>query len=331
MKTTTAARPVAAREAPRGERPAPADSIDDALAAFLGVRSQLFGMAYRILGSAADADDVVQSVWLKWQMKDRSEVRDPPAFLATAAARLAVNVAQSAHARRETYVGPWLPEPVDTTADPYLGAERADALELAVLVLLQKLTPNERAAYVLREAFEYPYRQIAEILRLTEANVRQLITRARKHIAEERRAPASASEQKRLLTAFIAAAQQGNVDELEGLFAPDVVSYADGGGIMNAARVPVVGRPLVAKYVAKVAAGFWAGVTLKLIDANGRASLLMLRGGEVIAFATITASKRRIDRIMWVMRPSKLTAISRSLRAAHAVPSRPPSRRRRGT
>jgi RNA polymerase sigma-70 factor (ECF subfamily) len=308
---------------------APAGSIDDALSTFLRVRPRLFGVAYRILGSAADADDVVQSVWLKWQMKDRSVVHDAVAFLTTAAVRLAVNVAQSAHARREAYVGPWLPEPVDTSEDPYLGAECDDALELAVLVLLEKLSPNERAAYVLREAFDYPYRQIADILRLTEANVRQLITRARKHISDGRRAPASAAEQKRLLTAFISAAQEGNLVQLEGLFAPDVASYADGGGILNAARIPVVGRSLVAKYISRIAGPFWAGVNLQLTDANGRAALLMLRGTEVVALATVAGSKRRIEQIMWVMRPSKLAAISRSLQAPRAIPVRPPSRRRR--
>jgi RNA polymerase sigma factor (sigma-70 family) len=298
------------------ERPENADSLDQALSVFVGVRPRLFGIAYRMLGSAADAEDIVQSVWLKWQMTDRSVVREAAAFLTTATVRLAIKVAQSARTRRESYIGPWLPEPVDTSVDPYLGAERGDALELAVLVLLEKLSPNERAAYVLREAFDYPYAQIAEILQLTETNVRQLITRARKHIASERRAPASAAEQRRLLTAFIAAAQEGNAVALEGLFAPDVASYADGGGILNAARVPVVGRSLVAKYIAKIAAPFWAGVTLKLIDANGRASLLMLRGDEVVALATIAASKRRIEQIMWVMRPSKLVAISRALQAS---------------
>jgi RNA polymerase sigma-70 factor (ECF subfamily) len=293
----------------------PADSIDDALAAFLGVRGRLFGMAYRILGSAADAEDVVQSVWLRWQMTDRGAVRDAAAFLTTAAVRLAVNVARSARARRETYVGPWLPEPVDTGVDPYLGAERGDALDLAVIVLLEKLSPNERAAYVLREAFDYPHRQIADVLRLTEANVRQLVARARKHIAGRRRAPSSAAEQGRLLAAFVTAAREGNVAELERLFAPDVASYADGGGVVNAARVAVVGRTRVAKYVAKIAPPFWAGVTLNVINANGRASLLMSRGGEVVAFATVVASKRRIDQILWVMRPSKLAALARALRA----------------
>jgi RNA polymerase sigma-70 factor (ECF subfamily) len=326
MTTMTAAAP------PMPTPESTADSMDEALSAFLAARPRLFGIAYRILGSAADAEDIVQSVWLRWQMKDRSVVRDAPAFLTTTAVRLAVNLAQSAHARRETYVGPWLPEPVDTSVDPCLGAECDDALELAVLVLLERLSPNERAAYVLREAFDYPHRQIAEILKLTEANVRQLITRARKHVANGRRAPASPTEHKRLLTAFISAAQEGNVVELEGLFAPDIASYADGGGIMNAARVPVVGRSLVAKYVAKIAPPFWGGLTLKLIDANGRASLAMLRGDELIALATITGSKRRISQIMWVMRPSKLTAISRSLqaqsRASSASDSPRPGRRR---
>src|SRR5258706_985367 len=301
------------------ERPENIDSLDQALSVFVGVRPRLFGIAYRMLGSAADAEDIVQSVWLKWQMTNRSVVREPTAFLTTATVRLAIKVAQSAHARRESYIGPWLPEPVDTSVDPYLGAERDDALELAVLVLLEKLSPNERAAYVLREAFDYAYGQIAEILQLTETNVRQLITRARKHIASERRAPASAAAQRRLLTAFIAAAQEGNVVKLEGLFAPDVASYADGGGILNAARIPVRGRPLVAKSIAKIAAPFWAGVNLKLIDAHGRACLAMLRGDEIIALATITASKRRIEQIMWVMRPSKLVAISRSLQASRQL------------
>jgi RNA polymerase sigma-70 factor (ECF subfamily) len=144
--------------------------LDHALSQFVSVRPRLFGMAYRMLGSAADADDIVQSAWLRWQTTDRSEVQDPPAFLSTMTARLAMNHAASAHQRRQSYVGPWLPEPVDTSGDPYLGAERGDALELAVLVLLEKLSPKERGAYVLREAFDDPYDKIAEILGLEEAN-----------------------------------------------------------------------------------------------------------------------------------------------------------------
>ena len=151
-------------------------------------------------------------------------VRDAAAFLATTTTRLAINVMQSARSRRETYVGPWLPEPVDTSADPGLGAERGEALEFAVLVLLEKLSPTERAAYILREAFDYAYRDIANVLRLEEANARQVVTRARQRVANGRRMPAGSTEQRRLLDAFIAAAQNGDVAGLEGLFASDVVS-----------------------------------------------------------------------------------------------------------
>ena len=162
-------------------------SSDDGLSAFLSVRPRLFGIAYRMLGSAAEAEDIVQDVWVRWQTADRSVVRDAAAFLATTTTRLAINVMQSARSRRETYVGPWLPEPVDTSADPGLGAERGEALEFGVLVLLEKLSPTERAAYILREAFDYAYRDIANVLRLEEANARQVVTRARQHVANGRR------------------------------------------------------------------------------------------------------------------------------------------------
>jgi RNA polymerase sigma-70 factor (ECF subfamily) len=197
---------------------------DDGLSAFLSARPRLFGIAYRMLGSAAEAEDIVQDVWVRWQTSDRSVVRDAAAFLATTTTRLAINVMQSARSRRETHVGPWLPEPVDTSADPGVGAERGEALELGVQVLLKKLSPTERAAYILREAFDYTYRDIAHVLRLEEANARQVVTRARQHVADDRRMPASSTEQKRLLDAFIAAAQHGDVAGLEGLLASDVVS-----------------------------------------------------------------------------------------------------------
>src|SRR5205814_6402981 len=135
---------------------------DDGLAAFAPVRPRLFGIAYRMLGSAAEAEDIVQDVWLRWQSTNRAAVENPPAYLATTTTRLCINLVQSAHARRETYIGTWLPEPVDTSSDPRIGAERSEALKLAVLILLEKLSPTERAAYVLREAFDYPYCQIAD-------------------------------------------------------------------------------------------------------------------------------------------------------------------------
>jgi len=198
-----------------------ASSCDDGLSAFLRVRSRLFGIAYHMLGNAAEAEDVVQDVWLRWQTTDRSVVRDAAAFLVTAATRLAINVVQSARSRRETHVAPGLPEPVDTSADPGLGAERRQALESGVLLLLERLSPVERAAYILREAFDYAYRDIATILRLEEANARQIVSRAREHVVNRRSMPSSSTERRRLLDSFIAAAQKGEVESLEGLLASE--------------------------------------------------------------------------------------------------------------
>src|SRR5436309_528314 len=187
---------------------------DDGLSAFAPVRPRLFGIAYRMLGSAAEAEDIVQDVWLRWQSTNRSAVENPPAYLATTTTRLCINLAQSAHTRRETYIGTWLPEPVDTSGDPGIGAGRGEALKLAVLLLLEKLSPTERAAYILREAFDYSYRQIADILQMEEANARQLVTRGRKHIADARSGPVSSAEHRRLLEVFIGAAQSGDLATL---------------------------------------------------------------------------------------------------------------------
>lgn len=285
---------------------------DDGLSAFAAARARLFGIAYRMLGSAAEAEDILQDVWLRWQCTNRSTVENPTAFLATTATRLCVNFLQSARSRRETYIGTWLPEPIDTRSNPGLAAERDQALKLAVLVLMEKLSANERAAYVLREAFDYSYRDIADILQMEEANIRQLVSRARKHIADGRRVPVSTTEQRRLLEAFIGAAQKGDMAGLEGLLAEDVVSYSDGGGMVRAARVPVAGRERVAAFIAAFASHFWSGVTVSWIEVNGQSSALILRDGTAVGLATIDASAEGIDQIMWIMRPSKLSAISKS-------------------
>src|SRR5262249_38153341 len=150
----------------------------------------LFRIAYRMLGSA-EAEDIVQDVWVRWQTADRRLVRDAAAFLVTTATRLAINVLQSARSRRETHVAPWLPEPVDATADPGHGPERRQALEFGVWLLLERLSPAERAAYILREAFDYSYRDIANILQFEEPNARQIVSRARQHVANGRRMTAS--------------------------------------------------------------------------------------------------------------------------------------------
>jgi RNA polymerase sigma-70 factor (ECF subfamily) len=188
---------------------------DDGLSAFLSVRPRLFNIARRMLGGAAEAEDIVQEAWVRWQTTDRRRVRDAAAFLATTTTRLAINVMQSARSRRETYAEPWLPEPVDIRDDPGLRAERGQALAVGVDVLLQTLSPTERAAYILREAFDYAYRDIAAVLSLEEANARQVVTRARQRVASDRRTSAGSTEPRRLLDSFLTAARHGDVAGLE--------------------------------------------------------------------------------------------------------------------
>lgn len=214
------------------------DRHEDGLAAFLSARPRLLGIACRMLGSVAEAEDLVQDVWVRWQTADRTSVRHPMAFLTTTTTRLAINVIRSARARRETSPGAALPEPVDTGNDPGLWTERHEALGLAVRLLLETLSPLERAAYVLREAFSHPYRTIADILRIEEAHARQLVTRARERLAGGRRASASPSEQRRLLAAFTAAASTGDLEGLEGLLASDIVATATDGRV----GAPAAGR-----------------------------------------------------------------------------------------
>ncbi|MFI6078243.1 RNA polymerase sigma-70 factor [Actinoplanes sp. NPDC051343] len=284
--------------------------LDEATAVFQGLRPRLFGIAYRMLSSASEAEDLLQEVWLRWQATDRSQVKNPGAFLATTTTRLAINELQSARVRRETYIGPWLPEPVDTSADPYLGAERGEALEFAALLLMEKLTPNERAAYVLREAFDYPYGQIADILQSTEPAVRQLVSRARKHVAGDRRTPVAADEQKELLTRFIAAARSGDMAGLEALFAADVQSVSDGNGAIRVARTPVVGPERVAKFFTAISGWYWDGVEISWASANGGTAAVMRKNGEFIGVITVTGSESRIDRVLWMVVPEKLAQLS---------------------
>jgi RNA polymerase sigma-70 factor (ECF subfamily) len=285
--------------------------LDHAAATFGGLRPRLFGIAYRMLGSAAEAEDVVQEVWLRWQGTDRSLVRDPGSFLATTTTRLALNVAQSARSRRETYVGQWLPEPVDTRDDPALGAERSEALELAVLLLLEKLRPKERAVYVLSEAFDYSYAQIAEMLQLSEANARQLASRARKLLGGERRQAVSAEEHRRLLDAFLTAARAGDRAGLEQLLASDVASYSDGGGLAVAAPRPIAGQARVAKFVVGILTRTWSHAVLEHVEVNGRAAVLVSREGEALGILTIGASADGIDRAFWLVNPNKIGALTR--------------------
>jgi RNA polymerase sigma-70 factor, ECF subfamily len=282
------------------------EDLQSAVGAFNEARPRLFGIAYRMLGSVAEAEDIVQEAWLRWQQTDRDVVRNPAGFLTTVTTRLAINTAESARVRREQYVGPWLPEPVDTSADPSLGAENAEALESAVLMLLEKLGPEQRAAYVLRQAFDYSYDQIAEILTTSPANARQLVSRAQKHVESSRKEPVDPAKHRELLDAFVAAARDGDVMRLEQVLAAEVVSTTDSAGeAPRAARRPVSGRDNVARFVAGWS-DWWEGTTVTLVETNGQTAILARRDGAPAVLLSVSASPQGIDQLMWVMAPDKL-------------------------
>jgi RNA polymerase sigma-70 factor (ECF subfamily) len=278
----------------------------DAVDTFESHRGRLFGIAYRMLGSASEAEDIVQDAWLRWQGTDTESVRDPAAFLATVVTRLALTALDSARARREVYVGPWLPEPIDTTSDPLLGAEHAESVSLAVLLLLERLSPAERAAYVLHEAFDYPFRDVAEVLETSEANARQLASRARAHLAKERGAIVSEAERERLLGAILAAARAGDLEGLESMLAEDVVSVSDGGGVVSAARRPIVGRDRVARFIVGAAQKGASAFDLVPSAVNGQTAMLGVRDGNVEGLFTVDVSSSGVTRLLIVLNPQKL-------------------------
>ena len=287
-----------------------ATDLDGSVAVFTAARPRLFGIAYRMLGSVSEAEDIVQDTWLKWQPAERDSIRNPEAFLTTITTRLSINAATSARRTRETYVGPWLPDPVDTHADPSIGAENRAGTSVAVLLLLETLTPRERAAYVLREAFEYPYSRIADVVGTTETATRQLVSRARTHLRTVERNPVDPADQSRLLEAFIAAARVGDLARLESLLAEDVVSRSDGGGVVRASKFSVVGRNRVAKFVRAFADRFWADTTVTPVHANGQSAVVVSRDGVVCAAITVEVSDALIDTVLWQMNPAKLSGFA---------------------
>jgi RNA polymerase sigma-70 factor (ECF subfamily) len=204
---------------------------------------------------------------------------------------------------------------VDTSADPQLGAENGEALSLALLELLEKLSPTQRAAYVLREAFDYPYERIAEIVETSDDNVRQLVSRAKKQLEGQKRHDVGRAEQQRLLEAFVQAAQQGDLPALERLFTLEVTSVTDGNGVQRAARVPVTGRERVARFVAGFGTTFWKDLSLHWLEVNASPAALLSRGEAPVALLSIEPSAEGIERLMWVMSPEKLAAFAGRLKS----------------
>ncbi|MFI0965507.1 RNA polymerase sigma-70 factor [Streptomyces sp. NPDC021080] len=293
-------------------------------------RPRLFGLAYRMLGSAADAEDTVQDAYLRFSGADRAEIERPGAWLAKVVTRLCLSRLTSARARREHYAGPWLPEPVvtaDGTLGPLESAEQRDAVSLALLVLLERLTPTERAVYVLREAFAYGHREIAGVLELGEANCRQLHRRAVLRLAvPEARFEAPAEQRARLVDSFLSAAREGDLTGLERLFAAEVVWWSDGGGKVSAARRPVEGREKVLRFLAGVLARAGAdGFGLSVAEVNGRDGLLVRGPGGadgiagVIGVVAFEVRDGVITEVRMVMNPEKLEFLGRQLEHARKL------------
>jgi RNA polymerase sigma-70 factor (TIGR02957 family) len=279
-------------------------------------RGRLFGIAYRMLGTVTDAEDVLQDAWLRWQGVDRARVTDPAAFLARTVTNLCLTALTSARARREVYVGPWLPEPV-LTADGDLGpledAVQRESVSFALLGLLERLSPAERAAYVLREAFAYSAREVAELLGTSEANARQLHARARRHVAGPPSREVDRARWQELIGRFLRAARDGDVAGLEALLAADVVSRADGGGIVNAARRPVRGRENVARYVAGLVSRFGQAAVPAFADVNGEPAVVLTEGGSLRGVLVVRTDGAVLTALDLVVNPEKLAFAERQL------------------
>jgi RNA polymerase sigma-70 factor (ECF subfamily) len=222
--------------------------------AFVACRPRLLGIAYGLLGELTEAEDVVQDAWLRWDQADGDAVRNPEAFLVTVTTRLALDRLRSARARREVYVGPWLPEPLVTDPEtPETKAIEAEQLSLALLGALERLNPLERAVLVLRDVFDLEYAEIADILERTPAAVRQIAKRARDHAGDaSRRRPVAAEERERLANAFLLASVSGDVERIRELLAADAIMYTDGGGVVTAARKPIYGADKIARFMVGV-------------------------------------------------------------------------------
>ncbi|VXB70756.1 RNA polymerase sigma-70 factor [Pseudoclavibacter sp. 8L] len=273
---------------------------------FQTLRPRLFGIAYRILGSVAEAEDVVQDAWVRWQTTDRASIRTPLAFLTTMTTRLAINVAESSRVRRETYIGPWLPEPVMTDSDPTLGAENAEALAMGMLLLMERLTPTERAVYLLREAFDFPFSEIAEAIDTTEANARQLGRRARLHLQTAGTREVSFERHNRLLRSFLEATETGNLERLRSLLTDDIVYYGDGGGAVSAARRPIEGRDRVGRFLLGIVEKSQGDFQVDVMSVNGADAVVLREDGRPYLVGMIGVSDAGIDRIYFVMNPEKL-------------------------
>ncbi|MEU6830774.1 RNA polymerase sigma-70 factor [Nocardia beijingensis] len=294
---------------------------------FEGHRPRLFALAYRMLGSAGEAEDAVQETYLRWDGADRREIRSPEAWLTTALVNLCRTWLVSARARRESYVGPWLPEPVPTARGelgPLETVEEREQVSLALLTALERLTPIERAVFVLREAFGYAHREIADMLDITETNSQQIFRRAGLRVREDRTrfgtTPAHARE---LVERFLKAARDGDVAALERMLAADVSATADGGGKVSAARRPIHGANQVARYLAGLLRWEVPGMRLVVEEINGAPAAVVRVDAAPLAVVGIDVADGVVTALRLILNPDKLARLAGASGSDGAVGTRP--------
>jgi RNA polymerase sigma-70 factor (TIGR02957 family) len=284
--------------------------------AFESCRDLLLSVAYRMLGTVADAEDIVQDAWLRWSGADRTKLTDPKAYLVRVVTNTAIDRLRSAQVRREHYVGPWLPEPVLTAPDVAEDIELAESVSLAMLVVLETLSPLERAVFVLREVFGFSHAEIAGTLERTEDSVRQVAHRARRHVADRRtRFSADRAEQRRVTEEFLSAAVGGNLESLLAVLAPDVVLVSDGGGKRTAARRPLEGASAVARFLIGITHHPYDGVsatdmTVEVADVNGVPGVVIRGGGKVLTAMAAGIVDGRVQALHLIANPDKLRSVS---------------------
>lgn len=291
--------------------------VEETLDAFRAHRRLLFSVVYDIVGSVADAEDVLQETWLRWSAVDPDMIENPRAYLVRIATRQALNRLRSLRNRRETYVGPWLPEPlvtdVDGVPDPAAAAEQADEVSLAMLVVLETLSPAERAVFVLHDVFGLPHDEVADALDRSPASVRQLAHRAREHVQARRpRFPTDDLEQRRLTEAFVAACADGNLDALTRMLAPDVRVVSDGGGKAKAARREISGADKVSRFMLGITKEGMAapGHALRFVRVNGEWGLVGYVGSEPTYLGLLDVRDGQIEAVYIVANPDKLARVA---------------------
>jgi RNA polymerase sigma-70 factor (ECF subfamily) len=289
------------------------DGVNESAAEFEAHRDLLAGVAYRIVGQVADAEDVVQEAWLRWQRVDRRTVREPRSFLVRVVARLAIDRLRRRQARREAYRGEWLPEPI-ATDDPAADALRSESIEMALLVVLETLSPLERAVFVLREVFRFTHAEIAEALGRSEEAVRQLASRAQRHVRDRRpRFEPDPVRRAAVMERFVAATATGEVEPLLEVLAPGVELVADSGGLVRAPLRPVVGAEKVVRFLLAATARIEEGQQIQVRELNGGPAVVVRAGsGEAVAAVMVDVADDRIARIYLVGNPHKLERLARS-------------------